>query len=200
MTIDKSKLQPLLWAVVGAWKAGDQDLHLRTDALDAFLGEKTVEEVALGLLAEIDRLVPFEEAYATACSVRNRLIKEKDQLDQFIVANKVASDSFRAERDQLKAENEALRKVISQSAASCGAAVSVECTLEFMSILPAEIDSVLAALRKDAERYRWLRQSGQCDWDASFEKLEIRIKTPHFDCGDINACIDEAMGKEASHD
>jgi len=110
MTIDKSKLQPLLWAVVGAWKAGDQDLHLRTDALDAFLGETTVEEVALGLLAEIDRLVPFEEAYATACSVRNRLIKEKDQLDQFIVANKVASDSFRAERDQLKAENETLRK------------------------------------------------------------------------------------------
>lgn len=162
MTIDKAKLQPLLWAVVGAWKAGDQDLHLRTDALDAFLGETTVEEVALGLLAEIDRLVPFEEAYATACSVRNRLIKEKDQLDQFIVANKVASDSFRSERDQLKAENEAL----------C----------------------------KDAERYRWLRQSGQCDWDASFEKLEIRIKTAHFDCGDINACIDEAMGKEASHD
>lgn len=110
MTIDKAKLQPLLWAVVGAWKVGDQDLHLRTDALDAFLGETTVEEVALGLLAEIDRLVPFEEAYATACSVRNRLIKEKDQLDQFIVANKVASDSFRAERDQLKAENEELRK------------------------------------------------------------------------------------------
>lgn len=106
MTIDKAKLQSLLWAVVGAWKAGDQDLHLRTDALDAFLGETTVEEV----LAEIERLVPFEEAYATACSVRNRLIKEKDQLDQFIVANKVASDSFRAERDQLKAENETLRK------------------------------------------------------------------------------------------
>lgn len=112
MTIDRAKLQPLLWAVVGAWKAGDQDLHLRTDALDAFLGETTVEEVALGLLAEIDRLVPFEEAYATACSVRNRLIKEKDQLDQFIVANKVASDSFRAERDQLKAENEALRNAL----------------------------------------------------------------------------------------
>lgn len=80
MTIDKSKLQPLLWAVVGAWKAGDQDLHLRTDALDAFLGETTVEEVALGLLAEIDRLVPFEEAYATACHVRNRLIRENEAL------------------------------------------------------------------------------------------------------------------------
>lgn len=80
MTIDKSKLQPLLWAVVGAWKAGDQDLHLRTDALDAFLGETTVEEVALGLLAEIERLVPFEEAYVTVCHVRNRLIRENEAL------------------------------------------------------------------------------------------------------------------------
>lgn len=56
MIIEKSKLQPLLWAVVGAWKAGDQDMHLRTDALDEFLGESTVEEVALGLLAENERL------------------------------------------------------------------------------------------------------------------------------------------------
>lgn len=56
MNIDKSKLQPLLWAVVGAWKAGDQDLHLHTDALDEFLSERTVEEVALGLLEEIRQL------------------------------------------------------------------------------------------------------------------------------------------------
>lgn len=56
MIIDKSKLQPLLWAVVGAWKAGDQNLQVHTDALDEFLGERTVEEVALGLLAEIEQL------------------------------------------------------------------------------------------------------------------------------------------------
>lgn len=56
MTIDKSKLQSLLWAVVGAWKTGDQGLHLHTDALDEFLGASTVEEVALGLLEEIDQL------------------------------------------------------------------------------------------------------------------------------------------------
>ncbi|UVM53518.1 hypothetical protein LOY37_14135 [Pseudomonas sp. B21-012] len=56
MSVDKAKLQPLLWAVVGAWKAGDQDLHLHTDALDEFLGERTIEEVALGLLEEISQL------------------------------------------------------------------------------------------------------------------------------------------------
>ncbi|MDD1016885.1 hypothetical protein [Pseudomonas rubra] len=52
MNIDKSKLQPLLWAAVGAWRAGDQDLEEHTDALDEFLGELTVEEVALGLLED----------------------------------------------------------------------------------------------------------------------------------------------------
>ncbi|MCP6691337.1 hypothetical protein [Pseudomonas donghuensis] len=56
MNIDKSKLQPLLWAVVGAWRAGDRDLQVHTDALDEFLGERTVEEVALGLLEEIGQL------------------------------------------------------------------------------------------------------------------------------------------------
>ena len=33
-----------------------------------------------GLLKEIERLVAFEEAYATACNVRNRLIKENEEL------------------------------------------------------------------------------------------------------------------------
>ncbi|SDT97879.1 hypothetical protein [Pseudomonas yamanorum] len=60
------------------------------------------------LKTENKRLVPFEEAYATACNVRNRLIKENELLDRLIVTNKALSDSFRAERDQLKAENEAL--------------------------------------------------------------------------------------------
>lgn len=56
MNIEKSKLQPLLWAVVGAWRTGGQDLQERIDALDEFLGEMTVEEVALGLLDEIGQL------------------------------------------------------------------------------------------------------------------------------------------------
>lgn len=56
MTIDKKNLQPLLWSVVASWRAGDQSLQRHTDALDLFLGERTVEEVALELLAEIDQL------------------------------------------------------------------------------------------------------------------------------------------------
>lgn len=179
MIIDKSKLQPLLLAVVGAWKAGDQDLHLRTDALDAFLGETTVEEVALGLLAEIEQDEMHLRAFGSV------------------------AETAVAERDQLKAENEALRKVISQSAASCGAAVSVECTLEFMSILPAEIDSVLAALRKDAERYRWLRQASATDGEYTHG---VCIDLWENGCGfevtleEADAAVDTAMAKEANRD
>lgn len=56
MTIDKQKLQPLLWSVVASWRAGSDALERHTEALDEFLGETTVEEVALGLLDEISQL------------------------------------------------------------------------------------------------------------------------------------------------
>ncbi|MCH5508839.1 hypothetical protein [Pseudomonas syringae] len=59
--------------------------------------------------------------------------------------------------DDLRAENEALREIISESATACGAAVSVDCSLEFMAMLPAEIGSVVGRLRKSADRYEWLR-------------------------------------------
>jgi hypothetical protein len=83
-------------------------LALLADLDEARNGMK--HQAALWLKKEIERLVPFEEAYATACSVRNRLIKENELLDRLIVANKIISDSFRDERDQLRAEFEALRK------------------------------------------------------------------------------------------
>lgn len=56
MTIDKQKLQPLLWSVVASWRADSDALERHTDALDEFLGETTVEEVALGLLDEINQM------------------------------------------------------------------------------------------------------------------------------------------------
>lgn len=55
MAIDKQKLQPLLWSVVASWRADSDALERHTDALDEFLGETTVEEVALGLLEEISQ-------------------------------------------------------------------------------------------------------------------------------------------------
>lgn len=56
MTIDKQKLQKLLWSEVASWKADCAEWKQNTEALGEFLGEKTVEEVALELLAENERL------------------------------------------------------------------------------------------------------------------------------------------------
>lgn len=56
MTIDKQKLQKLLWSEVASWKANCEEWKQNAEALGEFLGEKTMEEVALELLTENDRL------------------------------------------------------------------------------------------------------------------------------------------------
>ncbi len=56
MSIDKQKLQQLLWAEAASFRADCADWKRNTEALQEFLGEKTVEEVALELLAENERL------------------------------------------------------------------------------------------------------------------------------------------------
>lgn len=101
------------------------------------------------------------------------------------------------ETDRLKAENETLRKIISDSATSCGAAVSVDCSLDFMGDLPNEISSVITKLRRDAERYRWLRRVDS----------DYAICTPGQDWGDmieshLDAQVDAsiaASGREQRH-
>lgn len=56
MTIDKQKLQKLLWAEAASFRADCAGWKRNTEELQEFLGEKTVEEVALELLAENERL------------------------------------------------------------------------------------------------------------------------------------------------
>ncbi|MGY3644161.1 hypothetical protein [Pseudomonas sp. PK-RTE-24] len=56
MTIDKQKLQKLLWAEAASYRADCADWKRNTEALQEFLGEKTVEEVALELLADTEAL------------------------------------------------------------------------------------------------------------------------------------------------
>jgi hypothetical protein len=56
MSIDKQKLQKLLWSEVASWKADCGEWKQNAEALGEFLGEKTVEEVALELLAENEAL------------------------------------------------------------------------------------------------------------------------------------------------
>jgi len=52
--IDKQKLQKLLWAEAASFRADCADWKRNTEALQEFLGEKTVEEVALELLADTE--------------------------------------------------------------------------------------------------------------------------------------------------
>lgn len=56
MTIDKQKLQKLLWAEAASFRTDCADWERNTEALQDFLGDKTVEEVALELLAENEAL------------------------------------------------------------------------------------------------------------------------------------------------
>lgn len=111
MIIDKSKLQPLLWAVVGAWRAGDRDLHLRTSELDQFLGEHTVEEVALDLLAEVERLT---SQVKTLQSDANSWQSSYDE------GRRMATKTAYSERDQLKVENEKMRSFLAEVSRTSG--------------------------------------------------------------------------------
>ena len=63
MTIDKQQLQKLLWAEAASFRADCADWKRNTEALQEFLGEKTVEEVALELLAESEALRKDAERY-----------------------------------------------------------------------------------------------------------------------------------------
>ncbi|TFF34901.1 hypothetical protein [Pseudomonas sp. RIT623] len=99
---------------------------------------------------------------------------------------------------KLSAENEALRKIISESATACGAAVSVECSIEFMSMLPAEIGSVVEGMRKDAERYRWLCEAfGVTKLPCAVERILAGDVYVADGKSGVDGAIDAAMTKEA---
>ncbi|MBV4469331.1 hypothetical protein LJJ44_08985 [Pseudomonas sp. B24_DOA] len=108
MSIDKQKLQKLLWAEAASYRADCADWKRNTEALQDFLGEKTVEEVALELLAENNRLGQIEYAFS-------EWIEKTDWVQSTVQASELGrhrADVLRTRIDQFKAENEALRKAI----------------------------------------------------------------------------------------
>jgi len=170
VTIDKQKLQSLLWSEVAAWKANCAEWKRNTEALQEFLGEKTVEEVALELLAENDQLKNLRSTNERDLSqelevwrngpscwncgdtgdVHDMVGEWRGQCD----CNAAKLIDVSSERDQLKAENE--------------------------------------ALRKDAERYRWL-QHGHSGYIEVVEWIG-----PHatgMTGEDLDALVDTAMSK-----
>lgn len=108
MDIDKEKLKGLLWAEAASYRADCAGWKRNTEALDEFLGEKTVVEVALELLAENVRLCedPHMRAIrslrgdcADLMAERDRLMAEKDTL---VAAAQALRDEWR--NDQSDAE------------------------------------------------------------------------------------------------
>ncbi|VVO69753.1 hypothetical protein [Pseudomonas fluorescens] len=102
MTIDKQKLQKLLWAEAASFRADCADWKRNTEALQEFLGEKTVEEVALELLAENERL---------ATQVRLAGVSAEVTVHQEVGRAITETLALTIERDRLKAENEVLRSI-----------------------------------------------------------------------------------------
>jgi hypothetical protein len=167
-----------------AWSAAD-------DALQNAAGP----EVILALIAENERLKKFEDWFVRLETANNSL-----------------AESFRAERDQIKAENEALRRQIpsaeivwcacgdGHAANSYGAGfmdanggVCANCDAANQGVEPD-----LDAMRKDAERYRWLRSRHWNESDmavACHPKKSVKLG---FDCPSgerLDHAIDAAMGK-----
>jgi hypothetical protein len=167
MTIDKAKLKALAEAATQGERMAEKcaagiphvitdewdlaEVHVTTGAnpmADAEFMAAASPATVLALLAEIERLEKFEDWFV-------RL----DQVEQTLSA------SFKAERDQLKAENE--------------------------------------ALRKDAKRYRFLRNQ---HWPVAELAVvcnpKVSVKLGH-DCpsGDrLDQQVDGAMIRGASHD
>lgn len=106
MTIDKQKLQKLLWAEAASYRADCADWKRNTEALQEFLGEKTVEEVALELLAENDRLQSAARTLGHLRYTDNGAELWKPPLGEKPDFNLL---------DQLKAENETLRDDLEQN-------------------------------------------------------------------------------------
>lgn len=103
---------------------------------------------------------------------------------------------FGAEHGELVSQNTWLRSVIERYAQQHAPLEPIPDREGWSTRLPGYD---LPALLRDAERYRWLRKSGQYDWDVNYGKLEFRIETPCDDASDLDGCIDAAMSKEASH-
>ncbi|WP_016773989.1 hypothetical protein [Pseudomonas sp. R62] len=123
MSIDKQKLQKLLWAEAASYRADCADWKRNTEALQEFLGEKTVEEVALELLGENVALIGphdwlaqdlIKELVDNAQSFQENSGEEGE--NQFVTVLLAAAGHIRRQEmntGKLKSEIEALRKALS---------------------------------------------------------------------------------------
>ena len=129
-------------AAEGAVNAGNH--WGRRDSFERQLAKLATPEAVLALIAENER---DELALRAFSRVAETAVTERDQLRAEIAGLRTGYEAYQQVNAELKAENERLRQIVSDSATSCGAAVSVECSLDFMAHLPVEIFSVISKLR-----------------------------------------------------
>ncbi|WP_225007752.1 hypothetical protein [Pseudomonas aeruginosa] len=109
------------------------------------------------------------------------------------------------ELDRLKAENDALRKFSAEAYQVLGALDAPENVLDNASdaangvplrhetLLPFFVEDY-EELRKDATRYRWLRDNCTRQWDVMYRDIEVVIKGDGADdCEDLDGIIDAAL-------
>ena len=199
MTIDKQKLQKLLWAEAASFRADCADWKRNTEALDEFLGEKTVVEVALELLAENERVKARlcvcrdcdgqGEVYSGHSSYQGHNQPPEPDMDvcgtcggDGVLGTLEDFESLAAERDQLRAEvaglktgYEAYERVNAELKAENE---ELRANSSLVVLLP-ELDSVLEDLEIHGQHsdqgYRKLK-----DW---YRKVDLACKA-----------IDAAMG------
>lgn len=51
----------------------------------------------------------------------------------------------------------------------------------------------LAALRKDAERYRWLRDNASCQWDLGYQHVEVVFPLDEEEWENMDDAVDRAI-------
>lgn len=143
------------YAAQDTTKFSDEDEEMR--ALQQF-HEEVDPETVLALIAENERLSADCSSMrgslkANAMSIKKlikdggRAARERDKLKAEVAGLNTGYEAYEQVNAELKAENQRLRQIVSDSATSCGAAVSVECSLDFMAHLPVEIFSVISKLR-----------------------------------------------------
>ncbi|MFW3166300.1 hypothetical protein WBQ28_17610 [Pseudomonas syringae pv. syringae] len=146
MTVDIEKLEAL---AKGAKSGGAEwsDLDINTERMYMAEGalvrlyEYATPAVLLELLSDNEALRGLYQMHKQTEAREMRDLKAEN------AGLKTGYEAYERVNAELRAECEALRKIVSDSATSCGAAVSVECSLDFMGHLPVEIFSVVSKLR-----------------------------------------------------
>ena len=165
------------------------------EAKARFLGAMTPETV-LALIAENDRLRQFEEAHMVWLEKTEWVQASAQALE----LGQHRADVLRSRIDQLKTENTSLHQKLGMAQRDGDACITNRDALRTMlGLVPGQnLHERVETLRKDAERYQWLRDG--CGL-VEYKAIAGSIGPGMLPSGEkLESAIDAAMGKGALHD